>query len=186
VPPAALQAAVRLRPGDPFNQAALTAAQNALLARGDVVAADFSVEHAAGKSDRVDVIFKLQQRATPDSDQPPSGASDRPLTLPPAEPRLYAAVRHAAAWQNPTLIVRADGLQLFAAGGRRSIAMHELEAAFAELPATAWPYGRVVAVQAQTLRDGDAGEAAAIAANQNLLMAWLGRLDLTISWWPSN
>jgi hypothetical protein len=66
----------------------------------------------------------------------------------PAAPEKYQALRDAKDWRNPFLTLCADGVHLAAPATQAVVvATPELRAALIRLPVSAWPYGRVVAVQ---------------------------------------
>jgi hypothetical protein len=105
--------------------------------------------------------------------------------VPEADRSAWAEVRDATEWRNPYLIVLADGIEIRSAGARRIVAARDLAVALAALPATAWPWGRVVAVQEQAIRAGDASDDGPIRANKEICEAELRRLDVMAEWWPS-
>src|SRR6516164_3601672 len=70
--------------------------------------------------------------------------------IPKADPTKYKSIRDAKDWANPYLIGRADGVEVTSsalAKGRQVVATKELSKTLAALPVSAWPYGRIVAVQ---------------------------------------
>jgi hypothetical protein len=107
------------------------------------------------------------------------------LSLPPPNPKLYASVRDAAKWQNPYLIVGPTTVQVTALGRDQEVPVSALEDTLRALSRSAWPYGAVVGVQEQGLIAGDGSDDAPIAANKAATVAVLGRLGVTIEWWPT-
>ena len=105
--------------------------------------------------------------------------------VPAADPAAYADVRDAAAWLNPYLIVRADGVEIRSNGTIRVVAADALAEALVALPASAWPYGRVVAVQEQSIRSAGGSDDAAIGSNKEKCESELRRLGVVANWWPS-
>lgn len=72
--------------------------------------------------------------------------------IPPANPAKYADLREKKNWQNPYLVVRADGVGLLTgvtANQEQILKPEELLIALAHLPPSAWPYGRVAAILVQ-------------------------------------
>src|SRR5215475_15160654 len=67
--------------------------------------------------------------------------------IPPADSSKYTHIRDMKNWQNPYLIVRKDGVALFDVADSAEIVLkpNELLTALSKLPASNWPYGRVVA-----------------------------------------
>jgi len=83
------------------------------------------------------------------SDTPPAPDAFAVLqTVPAANPAKYADLRKN--WQNPYLVVRADGIGLLtgvAANQEQILKLEDVLDTLAHLPASAWPYGRVVAIE---------------------------------------
>ena len=67
--------------------------------------------------------------------------------LPSADAAQYERIQDMKKWRNPYLIVRTDGVALFDTADSAEIILkpEELLPALARLPASNWPYGRVVA-----------------------------------------
>ncbi len=88
-------------------------------------------------------------------------------------------------WQNPYLIVRADGIEIVGlSDGKSSPTIDAALAVLEGLPESAWPYGRVVAVRRNDTT-GTQLERSRIATNQNLLSTRLGDLGVIVGFWPS-
>ena len=105
-----------------------------------------------------------------------------------ANPRRYKSIHDAKQWQNPFLVIRADGIQVVAKGlpsGGRTVDPRALRRTLTDLPVTAWPYGRVVAMQDIGLHPADLSDGPAITVNRNLTLAILTTLDVTVEGWPS-
>src|SRR5689334_10529856 len=68
--------------------------------------------------------------------------------IPEADTKQYATMKDMKAWRNPYLIVKADGVGLLDAANneQQNVSADKVAAALAKLPASAWPYGRVVAI----------------------------------------
>jgi hypothetical protein len=105
-----------------------------------------------------------------------------------ANPQQYGSIRDAKDWKNPYLVIRRDGIEVIASGllsGRRTVAPTDLERALIDLPVTAWPYGRVVAVQEIGIRAADRSDDKPIADNLDVTLATLKTLQVTVERWPS-
>ena len=65
------------------------------------------------------------------------------------------------AWRNPYLIIRVDGVGLLDVSNNQQqiIDPDKLPDALAKLPASAWPYGRVVAIQEISANTSDEDKA---------------------------
>ncbi len=106
----------------------------------------------------------------------------------PAVPQRYKAIREAKDWENPYLVIRRDGVEIIAHGlatGRKTVAAADLEQTLIDLPLTAWPYGRVIAVVEIGLRAVDRSDEKPIADNLEAALATLKKLDVTVDRWPS-
>ena len=90
-------------------------------------------------------------------------------------------------WQNPYLMIRTDGVALLDTADSAEILLKtdELLPALARLPASNWPYGRVVAVAAYggkiSLQDG-----VAIRRNNGIVGGMLSGAHIAVKWVPSN
>src|ERR1700730_19042855 len=80
---------------------------------------------------------------------PPPDAATLLQKLPAGDPAKYPHVHQSRNWDNPYLVVRPDGIglvTLIAAHEERILKADEVLHVLAQLPPTAWPYGRVVAI----------------------------------------
>jgi hypothetical protein len=106
----------------------------------------------------------------------------------PANREEYKAIRTAKDWENPYLVIRKDGIEVIAKGlssGRKTVTAADLQRTLIDLPVTAWPYGRVVAVQEIGIRAADRSDEQPIADNWNMTLALLKTLQVTVERWPS-
>lgn len=103
----------------------------------------------------------------------------------PSAPERYKSIRDAKDWENPYLVNRRDGIEVIAlASGRKTVAAADLEQTLIELPLTAWPYGRVVALQEIGVRAADRSDDKLIADNLEVALAILKKLKATVDRWP--
>ena len=105
----------------------------------------------------------------------------------PVNPERYRSVRDARDWQNPYLVIDADGIEVITkrpTASRKKIDLADLERTLLELPKGAWPYGRVAAVQDASIRPIPSDDRL-IAANRRAAAAVLTKLDITFAGWPS-
>jgi hypothetical protein len=91
--------------------------------------------------------------------------------IPAPDPGKYHSILEARNWQNPYLIVRANGIDV------RPIS------AVTQVPTIAWPYGLVVAVSENGVRV--AGDDARIKRNREELVGLLKNAGVTVNLWPS-
>ncbi|HET7439894.1 MAG TPA: hypothetical protein VFJ47_01225 [Terriglobales bacterium] len=126
-----------------------------------------------------------------DASKAPGGApaaspESRIEAIPAADPSKYSHVRDYRSWRNPYLIVRADGVALadFQNNEEHILKPEELTSALAKLPAAAWPYGRVVAVAENVVRNGSQEEEIAIRRNRGIVAGTLESMHVLINWIP--
>ncbi|MGA8432145.1 MAG: hypothetical protein WB729_20130 [Candidatus Sulfotelmatobacter sp.] len=120
--------------------------------------------------------------------QPKTPAPD-PATilqsLPVADPGKYEHVEMRS-WRNPYLILHADGVALLDPADNAEIQLkpNEMLPALAALPASAWPYGRVVAI-AESRKTGSEQESVSIRRNKGIVGGILESAHVAINWVPS-
>jgi len=111
-----------------------------------------------------------------------------------ADPQKYKSVHDANAWLNPYLVMRADGIEVIAQGiasGRKTVSSNDLLRTLVELPMSAWPYGRVIAVQDTGVRAADRNgvldrnDEEAINRNHQAGIKILLDLRVKVEAWPS-
>jgi hypothetical protein len=104
-----------------------------------------------------------------------------------ANPKAYKSIRYSRDWKNPYLVFRPEGIEVIAQGlpsGRQTVAATDLRRTLLALQVSAWPYGRVVAVQDPSIRVGGLSEGKSIADNRNSALATLKKLDVIVDDWP--
>jgi hypothetical protein len=122
--------------------------------------------------------------------KPPQTPEATPETrikqIPPADPEKYVSLKDMKAWRNPYLIIRVDGVGLLDVGDNLTQILDpdKLTEALANLPTSAWPYGRVVAVQEPNAPSSAEGKARFLK-NRALVAGTLKSLDVVITWVPS-
>jgi hypothetical protein len=107
--------------------------------------------------------------------------------LPPADAQKVSGVRDMKNWKNPYLIVRMDGVGLLdpANNEQKILTPDQLLAALGELPSSAWPYGRVVAVAESAPAGSSDTDKAQLRRNRALVAGTLENLHVVINWVPS-
>jgi hypothetical protein len=103
----------------------------------------------------------------------------------PADPSKYANLREMKNWQNPYLIIRKDGIALLDPADSLEIILKpdEVLPRLAQLPPSAWPYGRVVALRENSAQTADDG--VTIRRNRGLLAGSLDEAHVLIKWVPA-
>jgi hypothetical protein len=106
--------------------------------------------------------------------------------IPAASSAEYEHIRDMKTWRNPYLIVRSDGVALYDVADHAEIRLKpdQLLPALAKLPATEWPYGRVVAAAETTTRNSDQ-DAAAIRRNKGIIGGMLQNAHIAVKWVPA-
>jgi hypothetical protein len=115
-----------------------------------------------------------------------TGTSALKNRIPPPDPNKYRSVRDARDWQNPYLMVRANGIDarpISAATETPTMSPADVVAYLEKLPSMAWPYGLVVAVQENGVRAP--GDDARIKRNREKLVRLLEEAGVRVSLWPS-
>jgi len=126
--------------------------------------------------------------SAPQTDPAALEASARSRIL--AIPRITDEQNHSLAktksWRNPYLIVRADGVALLDPDDHleRIVKPEELTQTLGNLPPSAWPYGRVVAVTENGVRSS-ADDDVKIRKNRAVVAGTLESLHVLINWIPS-
>lgn len=106
--------------------------------------------------------------------------------IPPADPSKYRSVVDARDWQNPYLVVRANGidaLPISPATESPTMAPADVVAYLEKLPSIAWPYGLVVAVSENGVRAP--GDDSSIRRNREELVRLLEAAGVKVELWPS-
>ena len=123
--------------------------------------------------------------------EPPAPQAPDPQTIlqsiPPADSARYEHIRDMKNWQNPYLIVRAGDVVLYDVADNAEIAVktNDLLTELAKLPASNWPYGRVVAaieVSGNKLSEQDK---IAIRRNKGIVGGMLQGAHIAVDWVPS-
>jgi len=107
--------------------------------------------------------------------------------IPAADPAQFGRIHDMKNWRNPYLIVRPDGVALLDAADSAEIRLKpdELLAELAALPASNWPYGRVVAATEDSARASEQ-DAVAIRRNRGIVGGMLEGAHVTVKWVPAN
>lgn len=95
-------------------------------------------------------------------------------------------MRDMKGWRNPYLIIQPDGVGLLdpANNEQRLLKTDELVDTLAALPATAWPYGRVVVVT-EASPAGSEDQKVAIRRIKGIVAGTLESLRIQIDWVPA-
>jgi hypothetical protein len=108
--------------------------------------------------------------------------------IPASKPKVYRAIRDGKDWRNPYLIVNEDGVQVRRTGDdydAQIVSVAEVLGVLEKLPASAWPYGLVVALQENGICCRESDGQARKHANWRELMDRLRRAGIVVSLVPS-
>lgn len=104
--------------------------------------------------------------------------------IPLPNPKLYEHVQDYTHWRNPYLQVLPDGVGILSGAFKKKVPVGALEQTLLSLPPTAWPFGRVVAVQAGGGPGGGSDNRQRIEQNRVQVEAILKAAGVTIDYWP--
>jgi hypothetical protein len=116
----------------------------------------------------------------------PPAPEDILQAIPAAIPSQYEPIRNMKEWRNPYLIVRTDGVALYDSADSAEIILKpdEVLAALARLPASNWPYGRVVAATETATRTSEE-DGVAIRRNKGIVGGMLENAHVAVKWVPA-
>jgi hypothetical protein len=122
-----------------------------------------------------------QQRAAPGPD-----AATLLQAIPVPDQHKYERMQDMKNWRNPYLIIRTDGVGLLDPADNAEIVLkpEEVLDRLAQLPASAWPYGRVVAATENGVRASEQ-DSVAIRRNKGIVGGILRGAHVAIEWVPS-
>jgi hypothetical protein len=109
-------------------------------------------------------------------------AEVRLQAIPDPDSSKYERGQYSRIWENPFLIIRKDGIALvdLRNNEERILKPEEVLDALAKLPASTWPYGRVLAVQ-ETMK-GTEQERVDIRRNRAIVAGSLESAHVLIHW----
>ena len=127
-------------------------------------------------------------RPAPEASAAPVDPATRLQALPAANPDTYSGKSAKKDWKNPYLIIREDGIGLLDLANNEIhiLKPNQVPTALADLPASAWPYGRVVAVRENETSTTPQSTKVQLRKNRALLAGTLEELKIAINWLPSS
>jgi hypothetical protein len=102
-----------------------------------------------------------------------------------ADPSKLPSFQQAKHWSNPYLVIRPDTVGLLtgiAANEEQILKPEEVLNALARLPASAWPYGRAVAILVDEKSAGSEKDKIALRRNRGIVAGDLEGAHVAISW----
>lgn len=132
------------------------------------------------------LVFGLSMLAC--SQQNPPKPLDPQVVLqaiPAANSAQFERIHDMKTWRNPYLIIRRDGVALFDVSDSAEILLKptEILQALAALPASNWPYGRVVAATENSTKASEQ-DGIAIRRNKGIVGGILANAHVAIKWVP--
>ena len=121
-------------------------------------------------------------QATPD-------ASSLLQSVTPADPAKISDLQAGTHWSNPYLVIRPATVGLLSgvdANEEQILKPEEVLKALAQLPSTAWPYGRAVAVLVDAKPTTSEQDKIALRRNRGLVAGELQSAHVAIHWIPSS
>jgi len=118
---------------------------------------------------------------------PPPDAATLLQKVPASDSAKYPHLRQVKNWSNPYLVIRPDGIGLvtsIAAHEERILKPDEVLDVLAQLPPSAWPYGRVVAILVDTRPTSSEQDKIAIRRNRGIVAGELQGAHVAIEWEP--
>jgi hypothetical protein len=106
-----------------------------------------------------------------------------------ADPAKYPSLKESRNWSNPYLVVRPDKIGLLtgvAANEEQMLKPEEVVGALADLPASAWPYGRAVAVLVDEKAAASDQDKISLRRNRGIVDGELRDAQVAIYWIPTS
>jgi hypothetical protein len=107
----------------------------------------------------------------------------------PADPAKFPVLQGNKHWSNPYLVVRPEAVGLLsdvAANEEQILKPEEVLQALAKLPASAWPYGRAVAILVDAKPTSSEQDKIALRRNRGIVAGELQSAHVAIDWIPTS
>ena len=105
--------------------------------------------------------------------------------IPKPDPRKYHAIQDAKDWRNPYLVIRPEGIEIIGITPvGRAIPVESVPGVLEKLPASAWPYGLVVAASDIGIVSSSK-DLPLIMASRRKLLKVLNAHGIAVDLWPS-
>lgn len=136
------------------------------------------------------LVASLAQVACSSQPKKPPVPDTSPLlqNIPAADPTKYASLQEQKHWGNPYLVIRPDAVGLLtgvAANEEQILKPEEVLHALVHLPASAWPYGRAVAILVDEKPTSSEQDKIALRRNRGIVAGDLEGANVAIHWIPS-
>lgn len=120
---------------------------------------------------------------------PPADAVSLLQAVAPADPKKIPVLEESKHWSNPYLVVRPEAVGLLtdvAANEEQILKPDEVLKALAQLPSSAWPYGRAVAILVDAKATSSEQDKIALRRNRGIVAGELQSAHVAIHWIPSS
>ena len=120
---------------------------------------------------------------------PPPNAATLLETIAAADPAKYPSPPASKRWSNPYLVIRPDAVGLVTgvtANEEQILQPEEVLSALARLPASAWPYGRAVAILVEEKPTASESDKVAIRRSWGIVDGDLESAHVAIRWIPTS
>lgn len=117
----------------------------------------------------------------------PPDAANLLQSIAAADPAKYP--QEPKHWSNPYLVIRPDGVGLLssvAANEEQIFKPEEVLSALARLPASAWPYGRAVAILVEEKPTASEPDKTALRRSRGIVAGDLEGAHVAINWIPTS
>jgi|SRR5437588_9409214 len=136
------------------------------------------------------IVVFVACSSTPKADDPAAleaSATAHILSIPPANAARYQGMADMKNWRNPYLIINTDSVALLDSDNHEEhlLKPEQLTQALANLPPSAWPYGRVVAVTENGVRGSSNDDVVKIRKVRAIVAGTLEDMHVAITWIPS-
>jgi hypothetical protein len=123
------------------------------------------------------------------SPSPPQDSASLLQTIAAADPAKFPSLQPTKHWSNPYLVIRPDTVGLLTgitANEEQILKPEEVLNALARLPASAWPYGRAVAILVEERPASSEQDKIALRRNRGIVAGDLESAHVAISWIPTS
>jgi hypothetical protein len=120
---------------------------------------------------------------------PPPDAATLLQAIPAADEGKYPSLQASRHWSNPYLVIRSDKVGLLsgiAANEEQMLKPEEVMNALAQLPASAWPYGRAVAILVEEKPKASEQDKIEIRRRRGIVEGDLRGAHVAIRWIPTS
>jgi hypothetical protein len=131
------------------------------------------------------LLLSLSLACSRPSTSPPQAPATLLQAIAAADPSKFPSLQANKHWSNPYLVIRPDTVGLLtgvAAHEEQILKPEELLNALAHLPASAWPYGRAVAILVDEKPASSEEDKIALRRNRGIVAGDLEGAHVAISW----